>query len=197
MLVWQALLPPTMAFDRSMRHYDQDGRLHVACCNLTKACVNDYAGHEIPDAEGLGLDPNRMYRLYRDPDELAKAVGTFNNIPVLSRHVPITADNHRPDLVVGSTGTEASFDPPYLRNSLVLWDRDAIDAVERGDRRQLSAAYRYRVDRMPGVANGERFDARMCDIKANHVAIVPLGRVGSDVVVGDAGQRAAPTRLPR
>ena len=174
-----------MAFDRSLRSYDQDGRLHVGSCNISKAVVNEYAGHEIPDAEALGLDPNRVYRLYRDPDELAKAAPTFDRLPILSRHVPVSADAHRPDLVVGATGSEASFEYPYLRNSLVVWSQDAIDAIERGDRKELSSAYRYVAVMEPGSVNGQRFDGRMTAIKGNHVAIVPAGRAGSDVVVGD------------
>jgi len=175
-----------MAFDRSVRSYDQDGRLHVAMCNISKAVINPYYGHEIPDGEALGLDPDHQYRLYRAPEELAAAARTFNNIPVLSRHMPITADSHQPGLTVGSTGTDAIFEAPYLRNSLVIWSRDAIDAIERDDRRQLSAAYRYRADMTPGSVNGARYDGVMRDIRGNHIALVPEGRAGSDVVVGDA-----------
>ena len=47
----------TIAFDRSMRRYDEEGRLHVAVSHLTKACVNGYRGSEIPGYEQLGLDP--------------------------------------------------------------------------------------------------------------------------------------------
>jgi hypothetical protein len=120
---WQGL-----AFDRaSVRTYDRDGRLHVEITNISKAAVNPYIGREIPDYQALGLEPDRVYQLLRDPDELAKAAPTFNNIPLLSRHVPVTADDHKPDLVIGSTGTDAAFEAPYLRNSLVIWARDAID----------------------------------------------------------------------
>jgi hypothetical protein len=123
--------PHGLAFDRaSVRTYDRDGRLHVEITNISKAAVNPYIGREIPDWKALGLDPDRVYKLLRDPDELAKAAPTFNNIPVLSRHKAVTADDHQPDLVIGSTGTDAAFEAPYLRNSLVLWARDAIDDVE-------------------------------------------------------------------
>jgi 8-oxo-dGTP pyrophosphatase MutT (NUDIX family) len=176
-----------LAFDRaSVRTYDRDGRLHVEITNISKAVVNPYIGREIPDYKALGLKPDKVYRLLRDADELAEAAPTFNNIPVLSRHVPVTADDHKPDLVIGSTGTDAVFEAPYLRNSLVLWARDAIDDVESEVKRELSSAYRYRADMTPGTYEGEPYDGVMRDIIGNHVALVREGRAGSDVVIGDA-----------
>jgi len=176
-----------LAFDRStVRTVDKDGRLHVAITNISKANVCPYLGREIPDAEELGLDPNKTYFLYRDPDELAKAAPTFNNIPLLSKHVPVNAGDHQPDLVVGSTGTDAEFESPYLRNSLVIWAQPAIDGVESEDQKELSSAYRYRVDMTPGTVGGEKYDGVMRDIIGNHVALVKEGRAGPDVVVGDA-----------
>ena len=81
----------TLALDRSMRRYDQDGRLHVAVSHLTKACVNQYRGSEIPGYEQLRLDPNRIYNLLRHPAELQKAAPTFNNIQILDQHIPVNA----------------------------------------------------------------------------------------------------------
>jgi hypothetical protein len=132
-----------------------------------------------------GLDPDRVYQLLRDPDELAKGAPTFNNIPMLSRHVPVTADDHKPDLVIGSTGADAVSGAPHLRNSLVIWARDAIDDVEDEKKKELSSAYRYRADMTPGIYEGVRYHGIMRDIVGNHVALVKEGRAGSDVVVGD------------
>ena len=66
------------AFDKaSVRTYDEDGMMHVALTPISKANVCIYYGKEIPDSEALGLDPNKAYRLLRDPEELKKAVNTF------------------------------------------------------------------------------------------------------------------------
>ncbi len=181
---------PALALDRaSARSYDADGRLHVAVCNISKANVCEYLGSEIPDYERLGLQAGKLYRLYRDPAELAQAASTFNNLPLLSQHVPVDARDHRPDLVVGSTGTDARFVAPYLQNSLVIWTASAIEGVDSGRQRELSAAYRYRPVMEPETAQGERFDGRMTDIVGNHVALVAEGRAGADVVVGDRSPR--------
>lgn len=183
----------TVAFDEnSVRSTDPDGRLHVATTNISKATVNPYKGSEIPDYEKLGLDPGKLYQLYRDPDELAKAAPTFNNLPLLKEHVPITADTHKPELVIGSTGTDASYEAPYLKNSLVLWSKDGITDVESNKKKELSSAYRYVADMTPGVfedpETGEKkpYDGVMRNIVGNHVALVKEGRAGHDVVVGDS-----------
>lgn len=175
------------AFDRaSARRYDEDGRMHVDPTNISKANVCGYLGREIPGYDKLGLDPEKMYQLYRDPEELEKAASTFNNLPVLNKHIPVTADSYPSDLVIGSTGTDSQFKHPYLKNSIVLWPSDAIKDVENGTKKELSSAYRYDADMTPGVTpEGEKFDGRMRNIRGNHVAVVENGRAGSDVVVGD------------
>lgn len=179
-----------LAMDRAptTRRTDADGRLHVAVSNISKANVCPYLGREIPNNVALGLDPNRVYRLLRDPEELAKAAASFNNLPVLSEHIPVTAfdeDSHMPEIVVGSTGTDATFIRPYVQNSLVVWARPSIEGIERDEKRQLSAAYRYRADMTPGFYEGVAFDGVMRDIVGNHVALVFEGRAGADVIVGD------------
>lgn len=182
-----------MAFDRAtVRAYDADGRLHVAITNISKANVCPYIGREIPDYQSLGLDADRTYQLLRDPEELAKAAPTFNNIPLLARHTPVSAADHQPELVIGSTGTDAEFVAPYLRNSLVVWAKSAINAIESELQRELSSAYRYRADMTPGTYEGVRYDGVMRDIVGNHVALVAEGRAGADVVVGDAMPRRRP-----
>jgi hypothetical protein len=176
-----------IAFDKdTVRRKDEDNRLHVSVTNISKAAVNPYYGREIPDWQTLGLDPDKIYKLFRDPEELKKAVKTFNNIPLLSEHVPVTADDHQPEKVIGSTGTDAEFEHPYLRNSLVVWVQGAIDDIEAEIKKELSSAYRYRADMTPGTYEGEAYDGVMRDLVGNHVALVKEGRAGPDVVVGDA-----------
>jgi 8-oxo-dGTP pyrophosphatase MutT (NUDIX family) len=176
------------AFDKSsVRRTDTDGRLHVEMTNISKANVCPYLGREIPAFQELGLKPDQIYKLYRDPDELERAATTFDNIPVLSDHVEVNALDHRPDLIIGTTGSESQFAKPFLRNSLAVWVKDAIDDIESEEKKELSSAYRYRADMTPGTSpEGERYDGVMRDIIGNHVALVKEGRAGPDVVVGDS-----------
>ena len=176
-----------IAFDRSasVRTYDADGVLHVAKAHVSKANICGYYGREIPHAEDMGLDPNKIYQLYRDPEELAKGAPTAKNKPLLRRHVPFDTETYDPRDVVGCFGSDVAFSEPYLDSSLSIWDAGAIAGVERNVQRQISMSYRYRADMTPRVINGVAADGTMRDIVFNHGALVPEGRAGSDVIVGD------------
>ncbi|HII3565154.1 TPA: DUF2213 domain-containing protein [Citrobacter freundii] len=175
------------AFDRaSVRTYDADGMLHVSSTPISKSNVCVYYGKEIPDAEALGLIPDKAYRLLRDPEELRKAAPTFNNKPVLNKHLPFTVVNPPKESIVGSTGTDARFEAPYLYNSMGIHDLDSIMGVETERQKEISSSYRYRLDLTPGEYEGEAYDGVMRDIVCNHVAIVPSGRAGPDVFVYDS-----------
>ncbi|MEH0863876.1 DUF2213 domain-containing protein [Phytobacter diazotrophicus] len=175
------------AFDRaSVRSYDADGMMHVALTPISKANVCVYYGKEIPDAEALGLIPEKAYRLLRDPEELRKAAPTFNNKPVLNQHIGVMVAEPPKEAIIGSTGESAEFDDTYLKNSMVVWDLDSIMGIETERQKEISSSYRYRLDLTPGVYEGEAYDGVMRDIVCNHVAIVPSGRVGPDVFVYDS-----------
>ena len=174
-----------IAFDRSSRHIDADGRLHVARSHISKATVNPYYGREIPGAAELGLDPDRVYRLLRDPVELERAAPTFARLPVLSEHVPVTVDAPRPELVVGAIGSDVEFSAPYLDADLCIWDAEAIAGIETDKVRELSCSYRYVPVMEPGQYEGQPYDGRMTEIQGNHLALVEVGRAGSDVIVAD------------
>lgn len=174
-----------LAFDRSVRRYDQDGRLRVEISPITKATVNPYYGREIPDYEGLGLDPAKVYYLLRDPLELEQAVNSFNNIPLLIKHQPVSADDHPKELVVGTTGSHARWSDPYIEVDLTVWDAAAIAGIESKEQTELSSAYRYQADMTAGEYQGMRYDGVMRNIKGNHVALVDVGRAGHDVIVQD------------
>ena len=178
---------PTMklAFDRSARRIDADGRLHVDRSHISKAAVNPYYGKEIPGYEALGLQPDAVYRLFRDPVELERGAPTFARLPILSEHVPVTVDAPRPDLVVGAIGSEINFTPPFLDADLCVWDATAIAGIETDKVRELSCAYRYVPVMESGEYEGQPYDGRMTEIQGNHLALVEVGRAGSDVVVAD------------
>lgn len=175
-----------LALDKdSVRTIDDAGRMHVARANLSKACVSPYYGREIPDFEKLGLDSDKIYHLLRDPKELEKAADTSNGVQLMIRHVPVSAEDHKPDEVVGSVGTSAEYNHPFLQNELVIWPQYAIDAVEDGEQKELSCGYKYTPDMTSGVYEGAHYDGVMRDLKFNHVALVSRGRAGPECVVGD------------
>lgn len=177
-----------LAFDRaSVRTIDGNGRLQIAKTNISKANVCPYYGKEIPNYEKLGLDPDKIYQLYRHPDELKKAAHTFNNIPVLNRHVPDFPSDPPREFRVGATHSNCEFDGTYLTVGMTIYDDSAMAGIETGDQRELSASYQYVADMTPGEApDGVPYDGIMRDIVGNHEALVEEGRAGSDVLVADS-----------
>lgn len=174
-----------IALDKSLRSYDQDGRMHIAASNISKATVNPYYGREIPNWQGLKLNADKIYYLLRDPQELEKAASTFNNLPLLIKHEPVNADDPSKELTVGTTGSDVVYEHPYLRCSLAVWDKEGIDVIENEEQRELSSAYHYDADMTAGEYEGVHYDGVMRNIKGNHVALVDVGRAGRDVVVSD------------
>lgn len=177
----------SIALDRaSVRRTDEDGHLHVSLTPISKANVCPYFGREIPEFTRLGLNPDRVYKLLRDPKELEKAAPSFVRKPLLMDHKPVSADDHPKQRTVGSIGDGVVWKAPYLMAPLSVWDGDAIRGIENGSQKELSSAYRYDADMTPGTYEGEPYDGVMRNIRGNHVALVREGRAGPDVIVGDA-----------
>jgi hypothetical protein len=181
-----------LAFDREVdtqgKQVDGFERLHVKRAPITKAGVNPYYGREIPKGNELGLDPGKVYRLLRHPDEIKNAAATFHNLPLLDRHVPHSADEHDGDITVGTVGSEAEYEHPYLYNSLAIWNRQGRDHIDSGSQKELSSAYSYDADMTPGTYEGEPYDGVMRNMVGNHVCLVKKGRAGSDVALDEALQ---------
>ena len=174
------------AFDFTARTYDNVGRLHINRSHISKACVNPYYGREIPGSEALGLDPDKIYYLLRDPEELKKAASTFERIPILSKHVPVSAEDLPTELIVGSVGSDVEFLYPYLDADTSYWDATAIAGIETDQVREHSCAYHYTPVMSPGTFEGVRYDGVMTEIKGNHLALVEAGRAGSEVLAADS-----------
>lgn len=177
-----------LAYDKGSRRFDGDGRMHVDNCRIGRACVSPYFGREIPGYQQLGLDANRIYRMYRDPSELERAADSFANLPLLIKHVPTTAEKPANQFWVGTTGSNVKYVDGYLvTDTLSVWTDEAIGHVISKKQEQLSPSYNYRPDMTPGTApDGQTYDGVMRDIRGNHVALVEQGRQGPSVAVADS-----------
>lgn len=189
----------TVAFDKqTLRKFDVDGRMHVEGCNISKANVCPYFGREIPSYQQLGLDANRIYSLYRDPDELARGASTFKNLQLMMLHTVVNANDAKISVTCGTIGSDVEFASPYLRASIAVWTQEAIKLIESEKQAALSCSYRYRAEMTPGqTPEGVAYDGVMRDIMGNHVALVEKGRAGPDVVVSDSQPLELPTMFKR
>ena len=186
-----------MALDSSARTIDTDGRMHIDRSHISKAAVNPYYGFEIPNAEMLSLNPQKIYYLLRSPEELAKGADTFARLPILKKHIPVSADSPRQDLVVGAIGSEVNFLDPYLDADVCIWDAQAIAGIETETVREFSCAYHYVPLMTPGEYNGEPYDGIMTQIRGNHLALVESGRAGSDVLAADQKMKGIPMKMTK
>lgn len=172
------------------RSIDGNGYMRVAVSNITKEQVAPYRGSSIPNWEELGLDADKVYQIYRGGDEIQKAVDSFNGLPLLLDHWDIDASHMLKDKVVGSLGTDARWEAPYLKNSLIITDAQAIKAVEDGSFSELSASYACDIVMEGGIYDGIAYDGYMTGLQGNHVALVGEGRAGHDVRVADKSIQA-------
>jgi Uncharacterized protein conserved in bacteria (DUF2213) len=193
--VAQDAAPPRLAMDRAptMRTKDINGWLHVKDCRISKANVCPYLGKEIPNSEKLGLDPDRIYNLYRDAAALEASTASFERAPLMLEHLGVTAESaQNPNIkrkIIGAI-SNVRWQAPYLVADLTVWDGEGIEAIESERQQELSPGYHYKPDMTPGSMHGQSYDGRMLDIVANHLCIVDTGRTGPDVMVNDKAHQA-------
>lgn len=122
---------------------------------------------------------------YRPEEEVSRedSLLSLANLPVTLEHPPelLTPETTR-EYSRGSTGSIVKYESPFAMGFVTITDREAIDAVKRGDSREVSVGYRIKYDSTPGVTpKGERYDGVQRQISGNHVAIVRRGRAGPEV----------------
>lgn len=159
-----------------------DGYL-IADAFAVRTGIQIYAGSE------MGRPDLAIVRVYRPEAEVraADSLRTFSHAPVTMGHPAeaVTSDNWA-KLAKGEVSTEATWQDGKIKLPLILKDADTIAAVEAGTR-ELSAGYTCQVEFTDGVTeDGQAYDAIQRNIVANHVAIVPRGRAGTEFRIGDS-----------
>lgn len=121
-------------------------------------------------------DPDKIVNVERTDDEVFsdKAMASFENKAVCIEHPDhdVNAENHN-ELAVGFVrdihkGEDEG--KPVMMGTLVITDKDAVEAVESGEYKELSCGYDCDIDD----------DGEPCqrNIRGNHVALCKHGRAG-------------------
>lgn len=120
----------------------------------------------------------------RPEEEVARkdAILSLGGLPVTLEHPPelLTPDTAA-QYQKGATGSRIEYDDGFVTGTITLTDREAIEAVERKDAREISVGYRVEYDPTPGVFEGQRFDGVQRKISGNHVAVVRRARGGPEL----------------
>ena len=122
-----------IAFDRkSMRYTAGNGFFHVELSPLTKAQVAPYRGRELVDAKQRGLDPDKIYYVYRPAEELSseETVRSVIGIPITLEHEyidPEVKDDSMRQLSLGYT-----YDPEWTAGETA--DGEHYDLIMRNIR---------------------------------------------------------------
>lgn len=124
-------------------------------------------------------------REYRPEDEVSnpESLASFGMKAVTMGHPRVALDSENTKLYqIGHAGSEVRYSDGFVEVAVVITDEDAINKIERGDAQEVSAGYRVDYDPTPGVTpDGQSYDGVQRTIRANHIAVVPKGRAGSDV----------------
>lgn len=121
-------------------------------------------------------DPDKIVNVERTDDEVFsdKAMASFENKAVCIEHPDhdVNAENHN-ELAVGFVRDIHKGEDngkPVMMGTLVITDKDAVEAVESGEYKELSCGYDCDIDD----------DCEPCqrNIRGNHVALCKQGRAG-------------------
>lgn len=134
---------------------------------------------------------------YRNPDgskrrELRLPAEVFHADSLATlEHAPVIDIKDHTGMVTPETWRKVSLghvvgvrqDGKYIASDLLVQDQETLDAIDRGDRTEISCGYECRLDMTPGVYEGEPYDCVQRGIRYNHAALCPpnRGRAGPDV----------------
>jgi hypothetical protein len=160
----------------------------IAPGRLARTGVQLYRAFELGLDQELGIDPMRVIRLYRPPEEVfdAASMASFEGKPITIDHPaePVTAQNWKELAVGDARGIARS--GQFMTGTLVVKYAGAIDEVQSG-KSELSNGYVFDLDMTPGTdPDGNPYDGIQRNIRGNHIALVDAARCGSACRIADS-----------
>jgi hypothetical protein len=174
--------------EESARIYDINGWMEIKGNPISKVGVFPYSGAQIDTDGTMGLDPNKIYQVYRSEEELSnkETMNSFRLIPWIDEHEMLgdnepglTSPDDRPS--EGVLGEDVYFEYPYLKTNIKAFSKKLME----NNKKELSIGYRCEYDKVAGVFEGKPYDFIQKNIRGNHLALVKEGRAGPDVKVQD------------
>ncbi|MGN0022647.1 MAG: DUF2213 domain-containing protein [Elusimicrobiaceae bacterium] len=156
---------------------------------ISKTGVFPYLGREIGYP---GLEPNKIYYVLRSEQELMspEAIKSFELLPITKGHrmlgpqeQGLTPAEKIPQQ--GIVGEKVFAEGDTLYANIKVTSEQAKNDINNG-LKELSLGYFCQWVKESGDYKGQHYDFAQKNIRGNHLAIVPLGRMGHDVRVMDA-----------
>ena len=169
---------------------DENGFLKYEDTTFFREGIFDYAGCEIDPQGKLGLEPKKIYKVYRPKSEITKKefVETLNQKPLVDDHTII---GNKPGMMAperkncAGVLSDVKVVGNELHGRLDIWSTKMISKIRSG-KRELSLAYGCTFIPQKGVFKGERYDFVQSELRAgNHLALVDEARNGHDCRVVD------------
>ena len=178
-----------------------DGSLVVEDCPVARTGFQEYAAKDLPQdsAAELGVNlsnPGASIDLYRPAEEVfaPEFLASLEGRPITDGHPPgfITPENfnrysqgHVQNVRRGELMEDG--ETPVIAD-LVISGEPLVSRVRGKQARDISLGYDYAIRR-----DGDKIV--QCEMKANHCAVVPKGRAGDLVAIGDEAP-PAPAESP-
>lgn len=162
---------------------DENGYITIPNNPISRSGVFEYLGKEISPE----LEPDRVYKVWRPEEELnnPETIQSFRLSPWIPRHEMMGKDFTAPEQVglQGVTGEDVYFENGTLFANLRLFGESLTNAIRAG-LKELSCGFRCLWDITSGkTPDGQSYDVVQRQIRGNHLASVPEGRMGQSVAV--------------
>jgi hypothetical protein len=176
------------------RKYDINGWFEIQDNPLSKVGVYPYSGAMVDSSGAFGLEPGDVFNVYRSAEELQseECINSFKLLPWVDGHVMLGSEEEgftpaEKKGITGIIGEAVYFDPTdeTLKGNVKVFSENLKTQIEEG-KKELSLGYRCRYEKKSGTYGGQHYDFVQTNIRGNHVASVPEGRMGPEVAVLDS-----------
>lgn len=164
----------------SKRRKDDNGYLIVEKNPIAFSGVYPYLLSEVVE----NSKSDDIVSVYRPFDDLLQNKDKFKNKPIIWQHhwTGEQGDNQKAD---GAIFGDIEAKENGLFADLIIYNKDLIKAIEKGECYELSPGYEAEVIAEQGTHENQPYSYKQKLLNVNHLAVVERGRTGHDLRIQD------------
>lgn len=166
---------------------DDNGYITWVDVPLTREGIFDYLGREIDPKGKMGLEPEKVYKVYRPKAEVCKDsfVKSLEQKPLVDDHTML-GELGQPAEKKGVHGvlSDVKVVGNELHGTITVWS-DTLKRKIMSGKRELSLGYQGVLRKQHGRFMGQDYDFVQHSLSANHIALVDLARMGHACKLAD------------